>query len=132
MLGKSVEEGIGRIGANPYKKDGEVLVSRVSNVNNLKKSILKSVNLIGGFNKAVEEGDEILLKPNFNTGDAPPGSSDPDFVKAVIELLYEHGAGKVILGESSMLRLSTRKVLQETGMMEKAGEAGAEVVSGND
>jgi len=128
MFGKSVEEGIGRIGANPYKKDGEVLVSRVSNVSNLKKSILKSVNLIGGFNKTVEEGDEILLKPNFNTGDAPPGSSDPDFVKAVIELLYEHGAGKVVLGESSMLRLSTHKVLQETGMMEKAEEAGAEVV----
>ena len=128
MFGKSVEEGIGRIGANPYKKDGEVLVSRVSNVSNLKKSILKSVNLIGGFNKTVEKGDEILLKPNFNTGDAPPGSSDPDFVKAVIELLYEHGAGKVILGESSMLRLSTRKVLRETGMIEKAEEAGAEVV----
>ena len=128
MFGKSVEGGIGRVGANPYKKDGEVLVSRVLNVSNLKKSILKSVNLIGGFNKTVEKGDEILLKPNFNTGDAPPGSSDPDFVKAVIELLYEHGAGKVILGESSMLRLSTRKVLQETGMMEKAEEAGAEVV----
>ena len=128
MFGKSVKEGIGRIGANLYKKDGEVLVSRVSNVNNLKKTILKSVNLVGGFNKTVEKGDEILLKPNFNTGDAPPGSSDPDFVKAVIELLYEHGAGKVVLGESSMLRLSTRKVLQETGMTEKAEEAGAEVV----
>ena len=128
MFGKSVKEGIGKIGANPYKKDGKVLVSRVLNVNNLKKSILKSVNLIGGLNKTVEKGDEVLLKPNFNTGDASPGSSDPDFVKAVIELLYEHGAGKVILGESSMLRLSTRKVLQETGMMEKAEEAGAEVV----
>jgi uncharacterized protein (DUF362 family) len=72
--------------------------------------------------------DEILLKPNFNTGDASPGSSDPDFVKAVIELLYEYGASKVILGESSMFSLCTRKVLEETGMLQKAEEASAEVV----
>lgn len=128
MLDSSVEEGIGKIRVNPYKKDGKVLVSKVTNVHNLKEDILKSVNLIGGFDKIVEKGDEILLKPNFNTADAPPGSSDPDFVKAVIELLYEHGAEKVVLGESSMLRLSTQKVLEETGMMEKAEEAGAEVV----
>ena len=126
MLGLSVVERIG--GVNPYKKNGKVLVSKVTNVHNLKESILNSVNLIGGFDKIVEAGGEILLKPNFNTADAPPGSSDPDFVKAVIELLYEHGAGKVVLGESSMFRLSTRKVLEETGMMEKAKEAGAEVV----
>jgi uncharacterized protein (DUF362 family) len=93
----------------------------------LKGNILKAVDLIGGFSKVVERGNEILLKPNFNTGDAPPGSSDPDFVKAVIELLYEHGASKVILGESSMFSLSTRKVLEDTGMLRKAEEAGAEV-----
>ena len=127
MFGSSVEEGIGRVRVNPYKKDGKVLVSKVTNVRNLKEGILNSVNLIGGFNKIVKKGDEILLKPNFNTADAPPGSSDPDFVKAVIELLYEHGAAEVVLGESSTLRLSTRKVLEETGMMEKAEEAGAEV-----
>jgi len=128
MLDSSLGEGIGRVRVNPYKKNGKVLVSKVTNIHNLKESILNSVGLIGGFNKIVGKGDEILLKPNFNTADAPPGSSDSDFVKAVIELLYEHGAGKVVLGESSMLRLSTREVLEKTGMMEKAEKAGAEVV----
>jgi uncharacterized protein (DUF362 family) len=94
----------------------------------LKENILKAADLLGGFSKVVEKGDEILLKPNFNTSDAPPGSSDPDFVKAVIELLCEHGASKVILGESSMFSLSTRKVLKDTGMLRKAEEAGAEIV----
>jgi uncharacterized protein (DUF362 family) len=128
VFGSSVEEGIGRVRVNPYKKDGKALVSKVTNVHSLKESILNSVNLIGGFKKIVEKGDEILLKPNFNTADSPPGSSDPDFVKTVIESLYEHGAGKVVLGESSMLRLSTRQVLEKTEMFEKAEEAGAEVV----
>lgn len=128
MFGSSVREGIGRVRVNPYKKDDKVLVSKVMIGRNLKKTILKSVDLIGGFEKIVENGDEILLKPNFNTGDAPPGSSDPDFVRAVIELLFEYGAGKVVLGESSTRRLSSREVLDETGMMRKAEEAGADVV----
>ena len=121
-------EGIGKFKENPYKKDGKALVSKVSNVKNLKESILKAVNLIGGFNKFVNKGDEIWLKPNFNTADPQPASSDPEFVKAVIELLFEHGAGKVIIGESSMVSLSARKVLAETGMITKAEEAGADLV----
>ncbi len=125
----SADVGIGRIRENPFRKDGKVLVSKVTSADGqgLKGNILKAVDLIGGFSKVVEKSDEILLKPNFNTGDAPPGSSDPDFVKAVIELLHEHGASKVILGESSMFSLSTRKVLEDTGMLRKAEEAGAEV-----
>jgi uncharacterized protein (DUF362 family) len=114
---------------NPFKKDGKVLVSKFAvDEQNLKASILKSVDSIGGFDKVVEKGDEVWVKPNFNTGDASPGSSDPDFVKAVIELLFEHGASKVVLGESSMLSLCTRRVLEDTGMLRKAEEAGAEVV----
>jgi uncharacterized protein (DUF362 family) len=126
----SADVGIGRIRENPFKKGSKVLVSKVPSANgqDLKGKILKAVDLLGGFSKVIEKGDEILLKPNFNTGDAPPGSSDPDFVKAVIELLYEHGASKVVLGESSMFSLSTRKVLEDTGMLQKAEEAGAEVV----
>jgi len=125
----SAEVGIGRVRENPFKRDGKVLVSKVTSADGqgLKGNILKAVDLIGGFSKVVEKDAEILLKPNFNTGDAPPSSSDPDFVKAVIKLLYEHGASKVILGESSMFSLSTRKVLEDTGMLRKAEEAGAEV-----
>jgi uncharacterized protein (DUF362 family) len=125
----SAETGIGRVRENPFKRDRKVLVSKVPipDGQDLEGNILKAVDLLGGFSKAAEKGDEILLKPNFNTVDAPPGSSDPDFVKAVIELLYEYGASKVVLGESSMLSLSTRKVWEDTGMLKKAEEAGAEV-----
>ena len=132
MLVSSDKDRIGMAAANPYKKDGRVAVGKVAKFGSSKEAIQRVVSLIGGFNKVVQRGDEILLKPNFNTADPPPGSSDPDFVKAVIELLYEHGAKKVVLGESSMLRLSTRKVLKETGMLKKAEDAGAEVVIFNE
>jgi uncharacterized protein (DUF362 family) len=86
------------------------------------------VEAIGGFPRLVEPGDTVLLKPNFNSADPPPASSDPLFVQAVIELLYAHGAGLVVLGESAMFCLSTREVLRQTGMLRAAEEAGAEVI----
>ncbi len=123
-----IGEGIGEATVNPYRYDGKVLVSKVSSNGNLKGDILESVNLIGGFSKIIERGDEILLKPNYNSSDAPPASSDPDFVKALVELLYSHGASKVILGESSMQTRTTRKVMGKTGALAKAKEAGADLL----
>jgi len=125
LKGKNI---IGSCKIRPFTEKGKALVSKTTVLDDLKESILRSVDLVGGFGKVIEKGDEVWLKPNFNTGDAPPGSSDPDFIKTVIELLYEHGASKVILGESSMMSASTRKVFEETGMLRKAEEAGVEVV----
>lgn len=125
----STKSGIGVVRENTLKKDGKALVSKIrAEGNDLKQHILNAVEAIGGFGKVVEKDDQILLKPNFNTGDAPPGSSDPDFIKAVIELLYEHGAGNVLIGESSMMSASTRKIFEDTGMLNKAHEAGADLV----
>jgi uncharacterized protein (DUF362 family) len=124
----SVEEGIGKLMVNPYKEDGKVLVSKLSNVENVKGSILKAVDLIGGFDKVVEMGEEVLLKPNYNSADWPPASTEPEFLKAVVELLYEHGAGKVVVGESSMQTRSTRKVMEKTGTFSKLKETAAEIV----
>lgn len=113
---------------NVFTKDGKALVSKVKYNGDLNGSIRRSVDLIGGFDKAIGEGDRVLLKPNFNTGDPSPASSDPEFVRIIIELLYEHGANDVVLGESSTFALNTRDVLKETGMLGIAEEAGARVV----
>jgi uncharacterized protein (DUF362 family) len=109
-------------------KNSKILVSKVSCTNDLKHDILEAVNLIGGFDRTVEKGDIVLLKPNYNSSDPPPASSDPQFVKAVVELLFEHGAGEVILGESSMQGLTTRKVMTKTGTLEKLRTTDTELV----
>jgi len=112
---------------NVFVQGGKALVSRVRTGEELREEIHRAVTAIGGLQRLVEPGDTILVKPNFNTADPPPASSDPRFVGAVVELLYQHGAGKVVLGESSKIGLSTREVLSQTGMLRAAGEAGAEV-----
>jgi uncharacterized protein (DUF362 family) len=112
---------------NLFAKDDKPLVSKVAFKGDLKESIDRAVSLIGGIKKLVKKGEPILLKPNYNTAHPYPGSSDPDFIKAVIELLYEAGAGKVIVGERSAY-LDTWKVLEEASIVKTANEAGAEVI----
>jgi len=84
---------------NLFVRNSRLLVSKVAYEGNLRESIELSVSLIGGIKKLVNKGDTILLKPNYNTADPFPGSSDPEFIKAVIDMLYKAGAGKVIVGE---------------------------------
>lgn len=113
---------------NRFTHQGKALVSRITSSDDLSHDIGRAVAAIGGFQRLVDPGDTILVKPNYNTADPPPASSDPAFVQAVIEQLYQHGAGKVILGESSMISRSARKTMQQTGMLQAARQAGAEVV----
>lgn len=103
------------------------MISKVSSTANLTESILKSVDLIGGFSRVIEKDDKVLLKPNYNSVDPPPASSDPQFLKAMVDLLYEHGAGKVIVGESSWQGLSTRKALEQAGTISVLKDTGAEI-----
>jgi uncharacterized protein (DUF362 family) len=111
---------------NLFVHNGRPLVSEVICDGDLKESIKRSISLIGGINKLVKRGDTILLKPNYNTADSYPGSSDPNFIRAVIEMLYEAGAEKIIVGERSAYP-NTQKVLENAGIVESCEEAGAEV-----
>lgn len=111
---------------NRYLLEEKPVVSRIQYTGDLNKSINEAVSMIGGFEKVVKKGDKILLKPNFNTADPPPASSDVKSVRAVINLLYKYGAGKVILGESSTLLASTKKVMEKIGALKIAKEEGAE------
>lgn len=85
------------------------------------------VELIGGFKKILSGGETVLLKPNYNTADPYPGSSDPKFVRAVVELLREHGAGQIAIGESTAY-LRHRRVLEAAGLLAVARELGVEVI----
>ncbi len=89
------------------------VVGQVEYKGDIKETIKLSVDSLGGFGKFVEKGDVVLLKPNFNTADPPPASTDMDFLKAAIELVYDAGAKTVILGESSTMTINSRKVFEE-------------------
>lgn len=88
-------------------------VSRVKVDKNLKRTILEAVDGVGGFKKFIKKGDVVLLKPNFNTADPFPGSTDFKFLKTVVELVYEYKPKMVLLGDSSTMSLNTRRVMEK-------------------
>jgi uncharacterized protein (DUF362 family) len=113
---------------NPFIKDGKVLVSKVEVTSDLKESVKKAVQLIGGFGKIISPEDKVIVKPNFNSDDPFLASNDPEFVKAVVSLLYGAGASKVTIVESSGLPwLPTSRVMEKTGMTKAGEECNAEL-----
>lgn len=88
----------------------------------------RTVELVGGFRAVIKRGDHVLLKPNFNSGDPPPNSTDLALLVALIRLLRDHGAARVVVGEGSRHPpTSTRFELRRAGVFEACRRAGAEV-----
>lgn len=117
---------------NPWHKDGKMLVSRVKAGEDIKASVEKSITLLGNLGQVIKRGDKVLVKPNFNSPDPFPASTELQFMRAIIELLLDAGA-KVTIGESSggMWR-PTRKVFQKLDMFEFARSLGVGLVAFDD
>jgi len=84
----------------------------------IKSSIAELLQELGGFCKFVKPGETVLIKPNYNTADESPASTALDFLRSIVELCFEAGADRVIVGESSTIStynhsVFTRKTLCE-------------------
>lgn len=94
------------------------MMSKVAKVEvkDLKSAVRSVVEELGGIKKFVKKGEVVFLKPNCNTADPPPASTDLDFLKVVVELVYEAGAKLVMVGDSSTMTLNTRRVMEQKGL----------------
>jgi len=63
----------------------------------------------------------VLIKPNFNTADTPPGSTHIDTIREVVGLVKARGPKRIVLGDRSG-PAKTSKVFQEKGMFALAQE----------
>lgn len=114
---------------NPWCQDGMPVVSKVAATQDLESSVIKSLDLLGGLAKLAGAGDTVMVKPNFNSPDPYPGSTDLDFLRIILELLVQTGA-KVFIGESSggMWR-PTAKTMAKAGLMELSARMGIRLVA---
>lgn len=115
--------------SNIWQQDGFPVVGKVNDSGNVKATVSRCVELIGGISRLAGKGDTILVKPNFNSPDPPPGSTDLEFLRVVLELLLRTGA-RVVVGESSggMWR-PTRKTLDKLGVPELLAGMGVELIA---
>jgi len=113
---------------NPFVRDGRALVAMVHG-HEIARMVAEAVALIGGVGRLDLRNKTVLVKPNVVAGEPSPTTTDPRVVAAVVRLLREGGARRVIVGEmSGVLRLPTTRNFDATGVGRAAAEAGAEVV----
>jgi uncharacterized protein (DUF362 family) len=118
--------------ANPWLRNGQVLVAKVKAGGDIRAAIDRAIVLLGSLGQVIDRGDRVLLKPNFNSEDPYPGSTDLAFLRAVVGLLLEAGA-KVTIGESSGgIWRPTRKVFRKVGVYELARDLGVELIAFDD
>jgi uncharacterized protein (DUF362 family) len=76
-------------------------------------------------------GKHVLLKPNFNSAAASPGSTHPDVLRTLLVELTEMGAASITIGDRSGMG-NTRSVMQQIGVFDLAAEFGTNTVVFNE
>ena len=117
---------------NPWRRNGQAVVAKVRANGDIRQSIDRAIALLGGLGHVFGLVDKVLVKPNFNSPDPFPASTDIPFLRAVIEMLLEMGA-KVIIGESSGgIWRPSRNVFQKKGAYELARDLKVELIAFED
>jgi len=85
----------------------------------------------------LSKGDSVMIKPVLNSGNPYPATTSPTGIKAVVALLKEKGAGRVVVSDMSGiehvhltadgLEGSSRTLMEGNGMAKAALDAGAEI-----
>ncbi len=73
---------------------------------------------------------DVLIKPNYNTADQVPGSTDNDTLVALIEEVWNMGAKTIRLGERSFP--PTREVMEQKGVIPLLEKLDVELVDFDD
>jgi len=114
-------------GSSPRGRSGKAGVSLIT-TSDRAAGVGNAVDLLG-MNPV--KGKQVLLKPNFNTADAYPGSTHNDTLVSLIRKLKDMGAASITLGERCGPG-STAKVMKDKGIPEICREHGVKLINFED
>ena len=90
-------------------------------------SVRRAIKLAGGLD-FIKSGDSILIKPNVNSDDPYPGTTNPEVVFEVVNMVRKKGPQRIIVADRSNPWWDTLKAMKKVGIYEAAIRGGAEVV----
>ena len=90
-----------------------------------KKGVAEVVKLL---KVQVPKGGNVLIKPNFNSADATPGSTHNDTLHQLMTELWERDVRAITIGERSGPPV-TKKVMEDKGVFDLARDLRASVVN---
>ena len=74
------------------------------------------------------DGRRVVVKPNFNSADATPGSTHTEVLARIVREMHERGASGVTVGESSGPG-NTRSIMERKGIFDLAREERFDIVN---
>ncbi|MEE8179554.1 MAG: DUF362 domain-containing protein [bacterium] len=107
-------------------KTSAVLVG-IARGDSIADSVRRAINLAGGLD-FIKSGESVLIKPNVNSDDPHPGTTNPEVVFEVVNMVREKGAKRIIVADRSNPWWDTLKAMKKVGIYETAVKGGAEVV----
>jgi uncharacterized protein (DUF362 family) len=92
------------------------------------KSLKKALEKINGLDW-VKKGCSALVKPNINSDDKFPGTSNPVTLRELILLLQKEGAERIVVGDrSSVFWEGTERNAERVGIKQAVEKTGAEMI----
>jgi uncharacterized protein (DUF362 family) len=111
-------------------------ISRGASAQSIEAAVRESALAASDFSW-LSRGDSVFIKPALNSGRPYPATTSPIALAAMVTLLKEKGAGRVIVGDMSGIEHvmlspdgfsgSTRKLMEASGMAGMVQAAGAEL-----
>lgn len=109
------------------REPGAAPVGMVRN-DNVRNAVDKAIDLAGGL-IGLEPGMTVMIKPNVNSNDPYPATTNPQVIGAIVEAVKSHNPDKVIVADcSNESYWPTLGSMQKTGIYQSVTEAGAEVM----
>jgi len=96
----------------------------------VKEAVRRAVSLAGGMG-LIRPGETVLVKPNVNTADPYPGTTNPEVVHEVVKMVWEQDPARVIVADRSSMGVpyDTMDAMKKLRLYQAAKEAKAEVMS---
>lgn len=120
---------LGMAGATAAEAWPAVVVGRGTNADTAAAILKTALDGLGGIGRFVKPGQTVVIKPNA-TWAYPPGtasSTDPDLLRALIQMVREAGAKRIIVVDRSTL-WPTAEALQISGLGKVLDETGVDKI----
>ena len=93
-----------------------------------KTTVNKTIELLGGIGRFIEEGETVAIKPNVAFASSPMlgATAHPDLVAEMVNLCYKAGAKQVIVTDNPINDPASCFIL--SGIGKAASQAGAKVI----
>ncbi len=113
-------------------KQAQVALARLEDDSEdaIRASVRRALDHIGGITSYVAAGHKVLLKPNQTLfmPERSGSTTSPRLIRVLVQLCREAGAKEVWVAEAAGHAQKSRNIMESTGMVKGAREAGARLI----